>query len=863
MDASWIPCAPMVAEAGSVLDCQDSTQGSCPLPSGLSPDPRPELPALPCFRYSPLQIDGSRGRSSRPAAAAAGRRPWRRGTTLMMPRRTIRATRSTLAALALAAIALASGCRAPGERAAAGRAETAGGPLNLLLVTLDTVRSDHLGCYGDAAAETPHLDALARQGVRFARASSPVPLTLPSHTTILTGLLPPHHGTRNNGTAPLAAGIPTLATVLAGAGYRTAAFVAAFVLDHRFGLNRGFAVYDDEIERPADASWMLEAQRPGDQVVDRALGWLAAADSRPFFLWVHLYDAHAPYNPPSPYRERHPGRPYDGAIAFDDAQVGRLLAALASRGLDDRTVVAIAADHGESLGEHGELTHGLLLYEPVLSVPLLLRAPGLAARRVDTPVSLVDLAPSLAGLLGRRLPPPAGGALDGRDLSAALLAGREPAPAELYAETRYPEVFGWSPLFALRRRELKYIAAPHSELYDLHSDPHETRNLAPSQDGTATPAATAAAAPAASATAPAGPAQEETTRGFAARLAAIEASARAPGSSSPATGAAGTAPAAAAMPDAETRRRLESLGYAAGAPPRAAAGPGSGGPGNASRHGGRPPLDPKQGVALFQTFQRAHAELQAGQTAAAMADLEPLIAADPGNPVFRTRLAQALRESGRTDRAIALYREVAALTPTDPEAWYNLAAALQESGRTAAAREAIDKAVRLDPGRPEAHNTLGIVYLAERRLEPARQEFLRATADDPRNAPAWNNLGNVLRSMRRPDEAAEAYRHAIAVAPHYAEPLNGLGTLEVERDHPAAALPFFERALALAPDQQEVRLNRAIALQLAGNAAAAAGAYRDFLRVTDPEPRRFAEQRQAARHFLAQLAQPAPPTGGR
>ena len=779
----------------------------------------------------------------------------------MMPRRTIRATRSTLAAFvlaaALAAGALAGGCRAPGESAAAARTEAAGGPLNLLLVTLDTVRSDHLGCYGDAAAETPHLDALARQGVRFARASSPVPLTLPSHTTILTGLLPPHHGTRNNGTAPLAAGIPTLATVLAGAGYRTAAFVAAFVLDHRFGLNRGFAVYDDEIERPADASWLLEAQRPGDQVVDRALGWLAAADPRPFFLWVHLYDAHAPYNPPSPYRERHPGRPYDGAIAFDDAQVGRLLAALASRGLDDRTVVAIAADHGESLGEHGELTHGLLLYEPVLSVPLLLRAPGLAARRVDTPVSLVDLAPSLAGLLRQPLPPPPGGALDGRDLSAALLAGREPPPSELYAETRYPEVFGWSPLFALRRRELKYIAAPHPELYDLHGDPHETRNLAP-------PASASATAPAASATASAGPAQEETTRGFAARLAAIEATARPPGSP-PAGGAAGTAPAAAAMPDAETRRRLESLGYAAGAPPRAAAGPGITGPGSpspgsANRRGG---LDPKQGVVLFQTFQRAHAELQAGQTAAALADLEPLIAADPGNPVFRTRLAQALRESGRTDRAIALYREVAALTPTDPEAWYNLAAALQESGRTAAAREAIDKAVRLDPGRPEAHNTLGIVYLAERRLEPARQEFLRATADDPRNAPAWNNLGNVLRSLRRPDEAAEAYRRAVAVAPHYAEPLNGLGALEVERDRPAAALPFFERALALAPDHQEVRLNRAIALQLAGDAAAAAGAYRDFLRVTDPEPRRFAEQRQAARHFLAQIAQLVRPTGGR
>jgi choline-sulfatase len=778
-------------------------------------------------------------------------------------------TRSVLAALTLAVAALPGGCRAPGQGAAAATApETSAAsavtpagpgdpPLNLLLVTLDTVRSDHLGCYGDAAAETPHLDALARQGVRFARASSPVPLTLPSHTTILTGLLPPHHGTRNNGTAPLAAGIPTLATVLAGAGYRTAAFVAAFVLDHRFGLDRGFAVYDDEIERPANTSWLLEAQRPGDQVVDRALGWLAADDPRPFFLWVHLYDAHAPYTPPSPYRERHPGKPYDGAIAFDDAQVGRLLAALASRGLDDRTVVAIAADHGESLGEHGELTHGLLLYEPALSVPLLLRAPGLAARRVDTPVSLVDLAPSLAGLLRHPLrraapPPPAGiGALDGRDLSAALLAGREPPPSELYAETRYPEVFGWSPLFALRRRELKYISAPRPELYDLQLDPHETRNLSPAAPrAQAAPPPGSAPAPAAN---PRDGAPDRLMLGFEARLAAIEAGARAPGASSPAAAtAAAAATPATAVPDAETRRRLASLGYAAGAPPQAAA--------SRRRRGGRPPLDPKQGVVLFQTFQRAHAELQAGQTAAALADLQPLIAADPGNPVFRTRLAQALRESGQTERAIALYREVAELTPADPEAWYNLAATLQESGRTAAAREAIDKAVRLDPGKPEAHNTLGIVYLAERQLEPARQEFLRATAADPRNAPAWNNLGNVLRSLRRPDEAADAYRRAVAVAPHYAEPLNGLGALEVERDHPAAALPYFERALALAPDYQEVRLNRAIALQLAGDAAAAAGAYRDFLRVTDPEPRRFAEQRQAARHFLAQLT---PQAGGR
>ncbi|MBV8199668.1 MAG: sulfatase, partial [Acidobacteria bacterium] len=341
-------------------------------------------------------------RSLAPVAGRAAVRPARPPACRLPP----------IASLLLVCAMGAAGC-AP-RQTAAGAARPGDEPphgrgANLLLVTLDTVRADHLGCYGYAGAETPALDRLAAAGVRFAHASSPVPLTLPSHTTLLTGLLPPHHGARNNGVRGLSAETPTLATLLAGAGYRTAAFVAAFVLDHRFGLARGFQIYDDEIERPANASWLLEAERPGGQVVDRALAWLERDDPRPFFLWVHLYDAHAPYNPPSPYRERHPDHPYDGAIAFADAQVGRLLAALGQRGLAASTVVAVVADHGESLGEHGELTHGLLLYEPALAVPLLLRAPGLGPRTVATPVSTVDLAPTLAGLLGRRFPqPPAG-----------------------------------------------------------------------------------------------------------------------------------------------------------------------------------------------------------------------------------------------------------------------------------------------------------------------------------------------------------------------------------------------------------------------------------------------------------------------
>lgn len=720
-------------------------------------------------------------------------------------RKSTRARRgATLLALFLAVLPLAGGC---------GKGRKVENP-NLILVTLDTVRADHLGCYGSRDAVTPSLDRLAAEGIRFDSASSAVPLTLPSHASILSGLLPPHHGLRNNGLGTFPADKNTLAGVLAKEGYRTGAFIGAFVLDRRFGLNQGFEVYDDEIPRDPHAGVTLEAERPGRDVVDRALAWLRGGDnvkdSRPFFLWVHLYDAHAPYTPPASWAARHPGRPYDGEISEVDTQVGRLLEELERQGLTDQTVVAVAADHGEGLGEHGEVTHGLLLYEPTLHVPLLVRAPGrLKPRVVETPVSLVDLAPTLAGLLGRSLSVPGGPGgpggqqLDGRDLSKALLDGDDPPAGEVYAESQYPAIYGWSPLAALRRRDLKYISAPDPELYDLSHDPKETANLAP---------------------------QKAEARGFASRIAEIEA------------GAVDTPQPKA--PDAETRALLASLGYTAG-PTR----PRQTTPGAAQ---GTSP-DPKTMVDLFQRFEKANANLQDGKLDAALAELEALVTADPENPVFRGKLAAAWRDRGSFEKAVPLYRQAAEAVATDPEAWYNLAAALQETGQLAEARQSIEKALRLDATRPEAHNTLGIIELGEGKLEEARREFETATRLDPRNALAMNNLGNALRALGRNGEAEQAYQRSAALAPRYAEPLNGLGTLEVERDQPRAALPYFERALSLAPGYHEVRLNQAIAYDMAGDVAAAGNAYRDFLNATEGKPG-FAEQRRAAQQLLTRLA---------
>jgi choline-sulfatase len=728
-----------------------------------------------------------------------------------------------LAVLAVLATGLA-GCGP--HRTEAGAA----GPPNLLLVTVDTLRADRVGAYGGAAG-TPALDRLAREGVRFATASAAAPLTLPSHATILSGLLPPHHGLRDNGAGRFPEDRPTLATLLAGAGYRTGAFVSAFVLDRRFGLARGFEVYDDEVERSREGVAALESERRGDRTVDRALAWLAGSaggDRRPFFLWVHLYDPHFPYRPPEPYRSRSPGggahSAYDGEVAFADAQVGRLLDALDRRGLAGRTVVAAAADHGEALGEHGEPTHGLFLYESTLRVPLLLRLPGRpGGRTVTTPVSLADLAPTLAGLLGRDLRDAAmapgasgaGGRLDGRDLAADLAAGREPAPADLYAETRYPRIFGWSGLASLRRRDLKYIAAPRPELYDLARDPGETSDLA------AVPKGTGAARP--------------ETRGFAERLAAITA-----------IEAAAVAPAPGATPDEETRRRLASLGYAAPTVGAAPAGP--------RADAGLP--DPKDRVDLFRRYEQAHAALDEeneGDMAGAAPELAALVAADPANPVFRARLAELRRRQGDAAEAAALYRQAVAAAPEDADAWYNLGMTLSEAGEAGEARTALERTLSLDPGRAEAHNALGILETGAGRAEGARAEFERATQLDPKSGHAWNNLGNALRTLGRPAEAAAAYRRATAVAPRYAEPWNGLGALEVERDRPVQALSFFDRALALAPGYHEVRLNRAIALEMAGDAAGARAGYRDFLEAVGRDPQ-FEAQRRAARQLLARLS---------
>ncbi|MCP5058821.1 MAG: sulfatase-like hydrolase/transferase [bacterium] len=347
-------------------------------------------------------------------------------------------------------------------------------PASVLLVTIDTLRADHVGAYGAEDVGTPVLDRLASEGVRFANAIAPTPITLPSHASLLTGLYPPSHGVRHNGVYRLGSEATTLAEHFGAAGYSTGAVVGAVVLAGQFGLAQGFDHYDDHV-RGRQSSRSGYPERRAGEVTDRALAWLKDARD-PFFLWVHYYDPHASYEPPEDWAKRFPGRPYDGEIAYVDAELGRLL--LGARALGhEAPIVAVTSDHGESLGEHGERTHSVLVYDAVLRVPLILSGPGIPSGSVgEGVVSLVDLAPTLAGLAG--LPELVD--VEGRDLLTEMGSPRPRAEAEgwAYAESLVAKLtMGWDGLHTIRTSDYQYIQSSRPELFDLRSDPDELRDL--------------------------------------------------------------------------------------------------------------------------------------------------------------------------------------------------------------------------------------------------------------------------------------------------------------------------------------------------------------------------------------------------
>lgn len=528
-------------------------------------------------------------------------------------------------------------------------------PSSILLITVDTLRADRLGCYGDTRARTPHMDALARDGVAFEAAYTPVPITLPAHASLLTGLLPPAHGVRGNGAFALGPEPATLAEALRSRGLRTAAFVGGFPLARRFGLARGFDHYDDVMEKAAGVHYEL-AERRGEAVAAAARAWLSA-QTGPVFVWVHLFDPHAPYDPPPPFRGEDA---YRGEVAAADAAVGSLLSAWDAR--PEPTFVVLTSDHGEAFGEHREESHSLFVYDTTLRVPLVVRGPGLpAGRRLAAPVSIVDVAATIQQRLAGAGPP-----VPGRDLLAHPDAG--PQPAALYAETLAPRLdFGWSDLRAWREGRYKYIRAPRPELYDILADPAETRDLVPLEPDVARRMASALEA------------ALESTREAESRQA----------------------------PGAEAAERLRALGYAQGP-----GGRGSGadpkdrvdvalkiaratGPFADFRQAARTYreialLDPENPLV---NFRLADALLRAGRPQDALGYYRKVLAAEPRTADPYVGLATAYAELGRLDESRRVLEEALGVEPANGQVHYNLGEIARVRGDRGGARARYEQAL--------------------------------------------------------------------------------------------------------------------------------------------------------------------------
>ncbi len=636
-------------------------------------------------------------------------------------------------------------------------------PPDLLLITLDTTRADHLSFLGDAGPPTPRIDGIAAGGAAFAAAFAPAPLTLPSHATMMTGLLPTEHGVRDNGGFALGEASPTLAALLADRGWRTGAFVGAAVLDHATGLDRGFSVYDDAVgESGADGPFQY-GRRRGDAVVAAALDWLDGAGPEPVFLWVHLFDAHAPYAAPEPERGRF-ADPYDAEVAFLDRVVGDLLDGWAARRDPERTVVAVAADHGESLGEHGEATHGILVYDATLRVPLAVRAPGAPpGLRVEAPVSLRDLAPTLLDLLG--VPAPEG--MSGRSLAPLVRGGATAEPEPIYFECLAGELHhGWAPLRGVRDGRWKLIEGAATELYDVAADPAEIRDLAARR-----PAEVAGLQRILDERFPDAP--------------------HAPGRAL----------------DAATRARLEALGYLGG---------------EATPAGGPPP-DPRDRIALLARMDAADARFAAGDADGAVALYRAVLAEDPADLEAVVRLADLLHYAGRYAEAAEAFARAEALDPTDPSHPTNRALALEALGRDAEAAEALARARRLDPGYRPAREKAWARLAAEGRLDVVAREAREALAADPADGAALAALVHAEHAGEGPAAVARAAEKALERLPGDPDLLQLRGDAEAMAGRLDRAEAAWRAVLARRPGDPRASLQLGRLLLARGDVAEARG----------------------------------------
>jgi arylsulfatase A-like enzyme/Tfp pilus assembly protein PilF len=636
--------------------------------------------------------------------------------------------------------------------------------LNLVFVTLDTMRADHLGCYGFRSVDTSNIDGLASEGVLFEHATAPVPLTFPSHSTIFTGLLPPHHGVRDNGGFFLEDDKTTLAERLKGAGYTTGAFIGAWVLESRWGLAQGFDEYSDKFDLSQYKILSLgTVQKRGDEVMDNALAWVDTVKDRKFFAWVHLYDAHAPYDPPEPYRSRYRGQPYAGEVAYVDHVVGRLVEYLRQNGLLEKSLIVITGDHGESLGEHSESTHAYFIYNSTTAVPLIVRTPWGYRGRSRTRVSLADLFPTVLDLLG--LPPEPG--IDGRSLARAVLDPSADLGHVAYSETYFPRYhFGWQQLRSLRDGAYTFIDAPQPELYDLARDPKEATNIY----------------------------KANSKRGVAMRE-RLEALVHETGE---------TAPERKTL-DPETLQRLAALGYVGttvDVDPKAIL------------------PDPKEKLAVFVLMNQAKAAAQEDKLTEAVTKMQRVLAQDPEIMDAWLTLGIWLTREGRTEEAIEAYKRALALKPDDEVAMLDLANAYRSRGRTgdaAAALEIFRGGLKANPRNPQAWYQLATLYLDLGREKDAETTFREALKANPKMGAAYNALGALAYQRGDLQSAERLVRQGLELEADVRTGRFNLARILEDRGQLDAAEKLYRSELDTYPDHGRAHFNLAQLLRQRGD----------------------------------------------
>ncbi len=651
--------------------------------------------------------------------------------------------------------------------------------LNVILITLDTLRADHLSCYDPDKVATPHLDRLAAEGVLFERCIAQTPLTLPSHTTILSGTYPLHHQVRDNGGFIVPAELELLSEILQRQGFATSAFIAAYVLHSKWGLARGFDHYSDTFDLSKHKAISLgDVQKRADQVLAEARDWLRANRERRFFSWIHLFDPHTPYEPPSPFLERYPGQPYRGEVAYLDDELGKFLVFLEEQGLLDNSLVIVTGDHGESLGQHQEMTHGFFIYEASQWVPLIVRAPfPFPVKKVPALVQHVDLAPTVLEALALPVPP----AMQGRSL-LGLLAGDSGSAREFnfaYAETFYPRLhFGWSELKAFYQDDLKYILAPEDELYDLGRSRHEEENIVLRR--------------------------QPDQRRLSTRLDEFirEQSSRA------------LSPVEQGPQDQASLQKLAALGYIT----------------SFVDTGGRTDLaDPKEKIGVFNNLARAKNLYDEGRFDEAKDLILGIIQDDPeitdahmaiGNLYFREKNFKSALDS---------FRAVLERRPDYNFAMINILNSLKIMGRFREALEEVDAFLKIFPGDATLHFERGSILFIQKDYETAMLSLKQALEHDPGHAQSWNKIGEIHLLKGENEKASAAIRQAQEISPELRKSFFNLALIDEARGDLRRAEEHYRNEVRTNPENHRASYNLAELLRRTGRAAEAVTHYRQVI----------------------------------